>query len=46
VIKNDVFDKQFSISQEKSIDSEVKTGVVTSASLAALLKPIKKLQKR
>lgn len=42
VIKNDVFDKQFSISQEKSIDSEVKTEVVTSASLAELLKPIKK----
>ncbi|EME8537217.1 helix-turn-helix domain-containing protein [Salmonella enterica] len=45
VIKNDVFDKQFSTSQEKSIDSEVKTEVVTSASLAALLKPIKKPRK-
>lgn len=41
VIKNDAFDKQLSTPQEKSIDSEVKTGVVTSASLAALLKPIK-----
>lgn len=45
VIKNDAFDKQFSTSQEKSIDSEVKTEVVTSASLAALVKPIKKPRK-
>ncbi|EAB6843540.1 helix-turn-helix domain-containing protein [Salmonella enterica subsp. salamae] len=41
VIKRDASGKQFTTSPEKSVDAEVKTQVVTSASLAALLNPIK-----
>lgn len=41
-IKHDAFGKQITASQDKSVKTEVKAPVVTSASLAALLKPIKK----